>query len=136
MSLTFKFFADAGLTSELATGGDTIVETTDYHDRVIYFGSNATGATLQAASSPGTDPIAIAPDDADEEAAPAVSNIALSLSAVGLDTATPGAALNIGTTVSSGVASAVPIYVRTLRGALTAGTYTGLSLTTNAVVEA
>ena len=69
MSLTFKFFADAGLTSELVTGGDTIVETTDYHDRVIYFGSTAVGVSLQAASSPGTDPIAIAPDDADEEVA-------------------------------------------------------------------
>ena len=136
MSLTFKFFADAGLTSELATGGDTVVETAEYHDRVIYFGSNAAGVLLQAASSPGTDPITISPSDADEGVAPAVSNIALALSAVGLDAATPGTALNVGTTVASGVPSAVPIYVRTLRGTLTAGTYTGLSLTTNAVVEA
>lgn len=134
MAITFKFYADPGLTTELATGGDTIVQGVGQHDRVIYFGSTASGTTLQAASSPGTDPVTLTPTGTGTGVD--ATNIALSLSAIGLDSATPGDALTLGTSLASGAASAVEVYVRTLGAALAPGSYPGLSITTNAVVEA
>lgn len=135
MSTTFAFYADAGLTT-LATGGAAIASIGSTADRVLRFGSPATDKTLQAASNPGTDPITITPTDGAPGSGIEASAIRLALSAAGLDSATPGAALNIGTTLNSGTAGAVTVYVRTARGSLGIGNYADLSLVTNAVVEA
>lgn len=135
MSTTFKFYADPGLTTELVAGGATIVSPNPATDRLIYFGSVAAGKTLQAASDPGSDPITISPADASVGDGIEANAIALSLSALGLDSATPGDPINLGTSISSGTGNAIPVYVRTLRGSLGVGSYGGLSLTTNAIVE-
>lgn len=135
MSTTFKFYADPGLTTELVAGGATIVSPSPATDRLIYFGSVASGKTLQAASDPGSDPITISSADASVGDGIEASAIVLSLSALGLDSATPGDPINLGTSISSGTGNAIPVYVRTLRGSLGVGSYGGLSLTTNAIVE-
>ena len=134
MSTTWNFYADAGLTT-LATGGATIASGAGPTDRIIYFGSPESGKTLEAASAPGTDPIQISIADAASGSGAPSTAIALALSSAGLASATPGAALTVGTTLNSGTGGAIPIYVRTLQGALTVGTYTDLSLETNALVE-
>lgn len=131
---TFAFFSDAGLTVPLV-GGATLTDGAGPTDRLIYFGSPASGMTLQAASSPGSDPVTISPNDASPGTGIEVAAIKLALSAIGLDSAVSGAAVTIGTTLNSSAANAIELYVRTTQGALVVGSYPGLSLTTNAVVE-
>lgn len=133
MSLTFAFWADAGMTVPNAAGA-TVTAGASPTDRIVYFGSPASGKTLQAASAPGTDPVQISIDDANAGTGIAATALKLALTAGGLNTAVAGAPLSIGTTINSGASLA--IYVRTTQGALGAGVYEDLSLTTNAVVEA
>lgn len=132
---SFAFFSDAGLTVPLV-GGATLTDGGGPTDRKVYFGSPSSGLTLQAASAPGSGPVTISPADASPGVGAEVGAIKLALSAGGLESAVAGAALTIGTTLSSGTGNAVELYVRTTQGALVVGSYAGLSLTTNAVVEA
>lgn len=134
MATTWAFYADAGLTTPLI-GGATLIDGAAAVDRLIYFGSSTASKTLQAASTPGTDPITVSPADSAGGTGAAVGNIKLALTFGGLATATAGAALNVGTTLTSGSANAVPIYVRTLQGALGVGVYDDLTLATNGLVE-
>ncbi|MDV7391110.1 hypothetical protein RZS08_07150 [Arthrospira platensis SPKY1] len=76
------------------------------------------------------------PTDAAPGSGIETSAIRLALSSAGLASATPGAALSVGATLNSGPAGAVVVYVRTARGSLGVGSYSGLSLATNSVVEA
>lgn len=66
------------------------------------------------------------------------TEIKLAVTSGGLSTATGGAALNIGTSISSGVSNAVPIYFRITNAVTTASNTTGtpeLALYINNVVE-
>lgn len=135
MPTTWGFYSDPGLTTPVSNGA-TLIDGAGPADRVIYFGSAAAGKTLQAASLPGTDPITVSPADSTAGSGAAVENIKLALTAGGLDAAVAGAALTVGTTLSSGVGGAIPIYVRTLQGTLDVGIYDDISLTTNGLVEA
>lgn len=136
MATTWGFYADAGLTVPLV-GGATIIDGDGYTDRLIYFGSPAAGKKLEAASAPGTDAIAVGPDyngsftvgEAD------ISHIKLALSAVGLDSATAGAPIVVGTTLYSGSGGAVPIYVRSSELTLGPSVSDGLELRTNGLAE-
>lgn len=131
---TWKFFADQGMTTQLASLPLQAADTGGSADAVVYFGSTASGRTLQAASDPGTDPITITPIDADGGAGPAASALRLALSPAGLDGATPGAAVSVGTSLASG--DAVAVYLRLTLGATAVGAYADLSLATNALIEA
>ena len=133
MSLTFAFWADAGMTVPNAAGA-TVTAGAGPTARIVYFGSPASGKTLQAASAPGTDPVQISIADTNAGTGIAATALKLALTAGGLDTAVAGDPLSIGTTISSGASLA--IYVRTTQGALGVGVYEDLSLTTNVVVEA
>lgn len=135
MATTWKFYADAAGVAE-ATGGATVVDGGSPTDRILYFGSIAAGKTLQAASAPGTDQITISPADASPGSGAETTALKLALSSAGLASATAGAAINIGATLNSGTGGFVVVYVRTTQGALAVGAHPGLSLTTNAVVEA
>ena len=134
MSTTWNFYADAGATT-LAEGGATVIDGLGPVDRVLYFASPAAGKTLQAASNPGVDAIEITVEDAAVASGVEAAAIRLALSAAGLAAATPGAALSLPATLTSGAANAVAIYVRTEQGALALGTYTDLTLRTSALVE-
>lgn len=131
---TWKFYADAGLTV-LATGGVAVVSSETHTDRRLWFGSPAIGKVAQAAPEPGTTPIEIIPADVAAGSGIEASAIRLSLSAAGLGSATPGAALTVGTTLTGGPGGAVIVYVRTSRGALGIGNYADLSLVTTPLVE-
>jgi hypothetical protein len=136
MAVTWQFYADAGLTVPLTTLSAQQSSAGGAVDLLIYFGSTASGKSLQASSSPGVDPIQITPTDADGAGTNlAATAIKLALSAGGLTSATGGAALTVGTTLTSGTAGAVPVYVRLDSGTSTLGTYTDLSLDTNALIE-
>lgn len=131
---TWKFYADAGMTAQLASLPLQLPDTGGSVEAIIYFGSPSSGKTLQAASGPGTDPITITPADSAGGSGLAASSVQLALSYAGLAAATPGAGVAVGSTLASG--AAVAVFARLTLGATAVGSYADLSLETNAVIEA
>lgn len=136
--MTWKLYADAGLTNDVSSAIPVAqVAGGSATDVLVYFGNPTAGATLQAASSPGSDPITLTPSDSASGSGVEASMIKLATSAAGLDSATAGAALSLGTSLTSGVGNAVPIYVRIDAGSLSASAtaYTDGGLDLVATVE-
>lgn len=140
MALSFKFYHDAALTSEI-TALNPLTATQDTAgglgavDKTIYFGSTATGTKAQVSANPGVTAISISIVDANAGTGSPASEIKLALSSGGLAGATGGAALTLSHTVTSGVANAVPIFTRRASALVVAGTHTDLSLATQSLVE-
>lgn len=139
MAITFKFYHDAALTSEI-TALNPLTATQETSgalgpvNKTIYFGSTASGTKVRATSNPGVDAIVISVADANAGTGAPATEFKTSLSPItGSETA--GAALTLSHTVNSGVANAVPIYTRRTSAVVTAGTYTDISLTTNSLTE-
>ena len=131
---TFAWYSDAGLTAALTRADFTHGSTATPVDKVVYFGSPASSKKLQSSVTPGTTPLQVAISDA-AGGGVAVADVKLALSSIGLGSATGGASLNIGTTILSGSANAVPVFVR-LTSALTAiGNYDDVSLSVSSWVE-
>lgn len=112
----FKIYTDAGLTNELSGNIVTVHNndgTTGNIDRAYYIGSTVVGKTLQTAVNGGVDQIVLSLLDSNVAAnTPAVTDFKLALTLLGLDAATAGAPLNLGTTILSDIANALPFYVR------------------------
>ncbi len=67
-----------------------------------------------------------------------ITEIALSLTEIGLDTAIPGASLALGNTVTSGTANKITVYLRVVNAVTTVSNNTAtpeLGLTLNSIVE-
>lgn len=124
---TFAWYADAGLTVPL-TRGDFVRGTTPADvNRVVYFGSPEAGKQLQNVNDPGVDPLQVTVVDAGGGGV-ATADVRLASSFGGLASATPGAALNIGSTILSGPANAVPVFVRVSSSLAVVGNYDDVSL--------
>ena len=115
MTGTFQFFVDAGLTAPIQSGAPSRSSlsydgSSGNVDYAVFLGSATTGRVLQAASNPGIDQIVVeAPTLTPGSGQPAaLTKIALTQG--GLDTGTQS--LNVGTSVLSGVANALPVWVR------------------------
>lgn len=134
MSGAWGFYADAGLTVPGA-GGVVVASNATHVDRELRFGSPVAGKTLQAAADPGVAPIQIIPADDAVGSGIEASAMRLALSPSGLNSATPGGALTIGTTLVSGAGNAVVFYARTARGSLGIGVYPDLKIDTTSVIE-
>lgn len=106
---TFGFFVDAGLTVPLSSLRHYSTQTGDW---LCYYGSPATGKILQDAANPGTGQVRVTIDDSAPGSGLPATAIKLASTSGGLSTATPGAALNLGTLVTSGVANARPVHLR------------------------
>lgn len=139
MAISFKFYHDAALTSEI-TSGSPLTATQETSgalgpvDKTIYFGSTVVGNKAQATTDPGVDPIVVSIADADAGTGAPTTEFKLSLSPItGAETA--GASLSLSHTVTSGVANAVPIYTRRTSVLGTAGSYTDLTLQTVSLDE-
>lgn len=132
--MPFGFYRDAGLTVPIST---------DYRhfstqgDRLLYFGNPASGFQLMDSADPGVAQMQISITDSDGAGTNfAVDNVVISLTSGGLDSATPGDPLNIGTVILSGSANAVPVYVRFLDiSSADNGDYTDLGLAISDVIE-
>lgn len=140
MSTTWKFYTDAGLTTELA--GNIIVDqnqdgSTGDVDGVLYFGSVASSKTLQADSNPGVDQISLSLTDSNPSpgTTPEVLDVKLAATNGGLTAATAGASLDLGTALTSGVGNRVEVHYRMATATAPIGTYAELGLTTNTVRE-
>lgn len=136
MSSTFAFFADAGLTAPMTRADFVRGSTAVAVDKIVYFGSPATGKKLQNVNDPGVDALEVSAVDAASGSGVEVANIKLALTAGGLASATGGAPLSIGTTLLSGSANAVAVYVRLTSAITTAGNYDDTSLQVADWVEA
>ncbi|AMO36749.1 hypothetical protein [Thauera humireducens] len=134
MSVSWNFYNDPALTS-LQSAGATVTEDLGPTDRIVYFGSPMPGKTLRTAIGPGSNQITIAPADGGPGSGADVSQVKLALTAGGLDTAVGGAAISVGTELSSGAANKITVFVRTEQGSQPVGLADDLFLTTNAVVE-
>lgn len=140
MAISFKFYHDAALTSEI-TALAPLTATQDTAgllaavDKTIYLGSTVTGNKAQVQSNPGVTAIEVSIADADPATGAPASEFKLALTAGGLDTATAGAALTLSTSITSGVANAVPIFTRRDSVLAAAGSYTDISLTTQILIE-
>jgi hypothetical protein len=136
MAITYAFFHDSALTEEI-TALNPITATQDENDTLapvdvqIWFGSATAGSQVQADSDPGVDDIEVSIADSNGATGQTTTAIRLATSQPGLASATPGAALAIGTSVSAGSANAVAFWVRIDDGTGTYGSYTDLSLQTN-----
>lgn len=135
MSNSLDFYSDAGLTTPYSRVD--AVQSTDGAapavDSVLYLGSTAVAKQFQANSDPGIDQIVVS--IANTGGSPANTAIRLALTSGGLDSATPGASLNVGTEILSGSENAIAVHVRIDAPALTAGNYDNLSLETNETIE-
>jgi hypothetical protein len=109
MAGNFSTYLDAGLTTELTT---TLKAQSTTQDFRLWYGSPDSGSVARAASDPGVDQITITPTDSDPGTGYETTNIKLALTQAGLDTATAGAALDLGLEVDSGSANAVEFWVR------------------------
>lgn len=140
MAITYKFYHDSALASEVSTSSP-ITATQDTTNTLgpvdvqLWFGSTTASVKARATSSPGVDPITVTPTDAAGGSGEPNTAIKLATSQAGLTAATAGAALNIGTQVLSGSANAMTFWARIDDATLTAGSYTDLSLVTNSINE-
>ena len=131
--MSLSFFADPGLSQPISTLSAVLSAAGDAPaDAVVYLGSPETG--FQYHPTAGED-INVSVSDADPGSGPNASHVALALAAAGLASATPGAALPIGSVISAGSGSSVAIYLRILAPALPVGRYDDLALSVSALLE-
>ncbi len=140
MAISFAFFNDAGLTNPLV-GNLQIQQASDGStgpvDVNLFFGSNAVGRKVQAASDPGIDSIILNIEDAAPGSGHEDTEIKLALTQIGLDSATPGApgGQTLGTVLLSEVGNATSIWIRIEDATGVIGTSLELSIQMNNVIE-
>lgn len=78
--------------------------------------------------TPGVDQIQIKPVDSDSGSGHETTEIKLALSEADLDTAVAGAALDLGTTLTSGASGVVVIYIGVTNAVTTVGNSTELGI--------
>lgn len=136
MALSFQLFADSALTEPLTSLVAThLVGSGAAVDQRVFFGSAESGVKLVAASDPGVDDILLSVADANPGDGHEPSAVRLATTQGGLDSATPGAALNLGAEVLSGAANAVEVWIRRIDETGTVGISSELSAQTQTVEE-
>jgi hypothetical protein len=137
MAVSFGFFSDPALTTQISARLQFVQASSSPspEDKVVYFGSPVAGRFCQANSDPGVDPIVLSIVDATPGAGIPVTDVKLALSSGGLSGATGGAPLNLPDTVYSGIAGAVPVYIRVLDSTHVSALDAGLSITANMLAE-
>ena len=135
--ITFGWYADSSLTVPLTSleqaftsdGSDGAV------DKLVYLGSTTSNKKLLAGSDPGVDPIQFTVVDANGATGQLAADIKLALSQADLDTATGGAALSGPAQILSGVAQALPVWIRLDPSNMTEDEYDDLTIRCSAVTE-
>lgn len=106
----FIFSSASDLSSELTSLAIAGSPTTQ--DFTIYFGSTTSTLKVEANSDPGNDQITLSVVDADPGNGHEAAEIKLALTEGGLDTATGGADLDLGTSITGGTANKETIWIR------------------------
>jgi hypothetical protein len=141
--MAWKLYSDAALTTEITS--QLVVHQTDLSDNpqdfVYYYGNTEDDPgdnqilQQQEATAPGTNPIVVSIVDANPGSGHEASEITLASTAGALDNNIPGASLDLGTTLQSGVSGAVPIHVRVENAVTNVGLDTELSLQIVATID-
>lgn len=134
MTITWKIYADAGLTIETDPVAFAHAQGGAGMDRLVYLGSNASAKRLDKASDPGTDAVELSLYNTTPGSGLDTTDFTLALSSGDLDTNTPGAALAMGVTLLSGIGDAVPVFIRA-HSAEAIGAYSNIKLRLVGVVE-
>lgn len=135
---TFKLYTDAGLTTPFT--GDLltqhVVGVNDPVDKVLYLGSTGTDLKLETKVNPGVDSLLLTPTDSNPGSDHETTEIKLASTQLGLDSATAGAALNLGTVINSGTANKKEIWIRATNAVNSVSSLTDISLVLTAASEA
>ncbi|MBE0435670.1 MAG: hypothetical protein IBX56_07700 [Methylomicrobium sp.] len=130
----FNFYEDSALTSPAAI---RLVQTANVLpppvDVLVYLGATSAGWVLENAAE--GDPILVFVDDSDIGSGLSGDAVKLALSSAGLDGASGGVALALPTSIASGAANAIPVYIRFEPQNVPVGRYVDLSLRVNDVIE-
>lgn len=131
----FRFYADPALTTPVSnlpvvslfdgSAGEPVAT-------VVYFGNPTAGRVLSAEVD---DEIEVAVVDAAAGAGLPATAVRLALTEAGLSSATPGAMLALGASLSSGASANVAVWLSIDTGTAVIGDYTDLSLVTNSLIE-
>lgn len=136
MAISLGFFHDSALTNPVSQL--VFVHATDdslpFVKQRVFLGSPDGTKNYQAASVPGIDQITVTVVDPNSIPEFLPTHVKLALTEVGLDTATPGDPLNVGTDIAGGAGNGVEVWIQVIDTNLPQGTY-GLNPTTNLVAE-
>lgn len=133
MATTYAFFHDSALTQEISSGNPLAFSSLAPADAQVFLGSTTAAISAQATSNPGVDDVEVFPFDTGT--GQAVTDVLLSTSQIGLDSATPGATLACGASIPSGSGNGFPVWVRYTPSVLTPGAYTNIVLRTNDITD-
>lgn len=137
MATTFGFYLNSSKTLPITTAAVFSINAGDGVpvDTIIYFGSTTASRKCQAASSPGFDTIKVMIEDAAVGSGQPATAVKLALSANGLNSASPGAQLDLGVSQVLSSQLGIPIYVRVTDQTGVVGNYTDLAIKTNDLFE-
>lgn len=131
----FGFFADPAMTTPITTlslvslfDGTASTPVAE----VVYFGNPTAGSSISPESGAA---ILVSVTDAASGSGLPASAVKLASSEAGLASATGGAALSLGASLTSGAGNQVAVWIEIDAGAAAVGDYTDLGLTTNSLVE-
>jgi hypothetical protein len=136
--MAYDFYTDVNLTSP-APSPIQVSHNSDFSDNPqdfqYYLGSLDASRKIEANSNPGVDNIIISVADTTPASGHETTEILLATTQLGLDSATPGASLTVGTSVLSGTGGKFEFWVRVVNAVTTVGISTELSFTTNTLKE-
>jgi hypothetical protein len=138
MALSFKFYRDAELTLEVTTALSCSQEVDGSSDAVVhclYFGSVENNKKLVSDVAPNQIHIELSVVDDQVDTGHPATDITLASTEAGLITATPGASLDFGTNLLSGVDNAQPVWIKFDDSTYVSAASTELRLQTNTVKE-
>lgn len=134
-------YLDAGLTDQFDDAADTLdafALNGESGDGVFYVGIPDAAASptrkIQDATNPGVDNIVVSIADSAPGSGVEASHIKLALTSAGLDSAVAGDPLNLGATIQSKPANAVPVHYR-WTNSTGSGTSTEISLSVSDRIE-
>lgn len=131
--MTFRFYSDPSLTVPVTT---LRYYSTEASDKLLYFGNPTGTKKLVDSAAPSVDDVLLEVADSDVPTGLAAASVKLSLTSIGLDSATGGASLNLGEEILGGAGNAKTVYIRIDTSSGTLGDdYTDVSLRLNSVIE-
>lgn len=134
--MSIGFFLDSGLAQPAARLSATAAaDGLGWSDHCFYLGGTDASRKHVAASDPGVDPIEASIADSAGGTSLLPSALRLATTQGGLATATSGAPLAVGTSITGGSAHAVAVWVRVDIPATDPAIYDNLSLVTNALLS-
>ena len=138
MTATFKWYLNSSLTTVITKLSQAFADdgSDGAKDRMVYIASTTSSKAILASSDPGVDAIPIYIGDGDGSGTgQAATGVKLALTQGDLDTAVGGAAIDGPAQILSGVAQALPVWIRRDPNNLTEGTYDDLTIEFGPVVE-